>query len=123
MDAEAPVLDAAVIESLRQLSAPGQPDVLRDVLQLFLSDAPMRLQAIDAACASGDAAALQRAAHTMKGASGTIGATRLQQACRRLEELARVPDVQSAPPVVESVRRAYAEVASAIRAVIPMGGA
>ena len=89
-DAATPVvLDASTLATLRQLSEPGEPDVLVEVLTLFRADAPARLQAIEAAVAARDARSLQRAAHTMKGASGTIGAVALQQACRVVEELAK----------------------------------
>ena len=39
-----PVLDPAVLESLRQLTPPGEPDVLKVVLQLFLDDVPARVE-------------------------------------------------------------------------------
>jgi len=73
-----PALDPRVIDSLRQLTQDGEPDVLAEVLGLFLADAPARLAAIAAAAQAGDGPALHRSAHALKGAAGTIGASALQ---------------------------------------------
>lgn len=84
-----PVLDVSALDRLRHLNEPGQPDVVAEVLTIFCEDAPARLQAIAAAAHAGDGPAVQRAAHTMKGAAATIGASRLQRVCRDVEDLAR----------------------------------
>jgi HPt (histidine-containing phosphotransfer) domain-containing protein len=108
------VLDAAVLDSLRQLTQPGEPDLLADVLSLFLTDAPGRLDAIVAAAAEGDAAALHRSAHTLKGAAGAIGATALQLACRELEELAKRPGVAPGSADLATLHSEFARVKTAI---------
>ncbi|WP_298927422.1 response regulator [uncultured Ramlibacter sp.] len=61
----------------------------REVVGLFLGDAPARLQAMEDALAAGDAQALARAAHALKGAASNIGAIALQQTCGQLEDDAR----------------------------------
>lgn len=76
-------LDRATIDSLRELSD-GDGDLLAELFQLFLTDTPPRLDAIEAAIAGGDAPALQRAAHTLKGSAGGLGATRMQAICMEL---------------------------------------
>lgn len=114
MDDTAPALDPAVLEALRQLTIEGEPDALREVLELFRTEAAARLEAVSAAVAAADAAAVQRAAHAFKGAAGTIGAARLQAACRRLEELGRSGTLTGAAAALEDVRREHAQVADAI---------
>ncbi len=57
----------------------------REVISLFLADAPRRLQAIEQAIAAADVEALSRAAHALKGAAGNIGAAGIQAACGSLE--------------------------------------
>jgi signal transduction histidine kinase/DNA-binding response OmpR family regulator len=61
----------------------------REVVALCLQDTPSRIEAIADAIAAGDAPALARAAHALKGAAGNIGAVALQQACSTLEEQAQ----------------------------------
>jgi HPt (histidine-containing phosphotransfer) domain-containing protein len=119
-----PILDPAVLDTLRQLNQVGEPDVLSEVLGLFIADAPLRLEAISAAVGNGDARALQRAAHTLKGAAGTIGATGLQAACRTLEEVAQQGDLGGAS--IEALRHLggeYARVKSAIDVLLADTGA
>ena len=79
------VLDRTVIDMLRQLTPPGEPDVLVEVLTLFLNEFPSRLDKLRNAQASGDIQEVQRAAHSMKGSAGNIGARALFDACRHVE--------------------------------------
>lgn len=66
----------------------------REVVALFIADAPQRLRAIQAATDALDAPALSRAAHALKGAAANIGAAAVQSACGTLEADAKavVPD-------------------------------
>jgi two-component system sensor histidine kinase/response regulator len=107
-------LDPGVLDTLRELSEPGRPDVLREVLGLFLTDGPMRLTAIEAAVTARDGAALQRSAHTLKGGAATIGALALQASCRVLEELGKQNRFDTAPEALAIMRREYARVKAAI---------
>ncbi len=100
-----PALDARVIESLRQLNQDGEPDVLAEVLGLFLAEASARLAAITVAALAGDGPALQRSAHALKGAAGTIGASALQAACGDLEEMGRLGERAPSAEALEAVRR------------------
>lgn len=85
-----PVLDPATLDRLRELNEPGEPDIVIELLTLFLADAPARLAAVAAAQRAGDARGLQRGAHGLKGAAANIGALRLQALCHRLEDLGRL---------------------------------
>ena len=58
----------------------------REVIALFVSDAPNRLQDIRAALAACDSAALSRAAHALKGAASNVGAEALCGACFVMEQ-------------------------------------
>jgi CheY-like chemotaxis protein len=53
----------------------GDLDLLRDLLDVFREDAPAQLEAVRAAVASRDAAALRQAAHCLKGSLRAVGAT------------------------------------------------
>jgi len=52
-------------------------EVLAEVIDSYLEDAPKLLQAISAAVAQGDTTALYQAAHTLKPTSATLGAITL----------------------------------------------
>ena len=107
-------LDPNVLEELRELNQEGEPDVVSEVLRLFLDDAPEKLDAIADAITRGDVEALRRAAHGLKGAAGAIGAFPFQEACRALEEMAAVTPPGQAAAQLAGLRTEYARVKAAI---------
>lgn len=118
MMAASPVLDPDVIENLRQLTPPGEPDVLKELLTLFLEDVPARIEKLRAAWQAGDAVAVQRAAHSIKGSAGNIGATELYGVCSRLDTQGRSGDLAPLPPMVASLDAEFARVTAAIHDLI-----
>ena len=113
-----PVLDPEVIESLRELTPPGEPDVLKEVLQLFLDDVPTRIGRLRAAWQAADTAEVHRTAHSLKGSSGNIGATQLHDICRLLDEQGRAGDLSQMQALVASLEVEYARVEAEIKQFI-----
>ena len=66
-------------------SADAALTMTRQVMALFVADAPARLQAITDAVAVHDEAALATAAHALKGSAGNVGAVALQREAAALE--------------------------------------
>lgn len=116
-----PALDASVLEGLRQLNQEGQPDIVREVLTVFLADAPTRLAAIDDAIRAGDAQAIHRTAHTLKGAAGSIGATALQARCRELEEAGKEGTLDRAADLGRRVHDEFARAQVEIAEILATG--
>jgi PAS domain S-box-containing protein len=81
-------------EVVRRLG--GDPVVVRKVIETFLTDAPRLLAAVHAAIARRDAAALELAAHTLKGAVANFVAATAVDAAERVEALGRAGDLVSA---------------------------
>lgn len=103
-------LDPAVVEKLRQLTPPGEPDVLAEVFGLFLQEVPKRIDQIHAAWQSGDHAEVHRTAHSLKGSTGNIGARAMFLVCRELDDQARAGDLSNAARLVAALAREYARV-------------
>jgi CheY-like chemotaxis protein/HPt (histidine-containing phosphotransfer) domain-containing protein len=91
--AAVPVLDKAA--ALARVG--GDAALLATLVGVFRDDAPKQTAEARAALASGDAARLRRAAHTLKGAASTFGAAEALAAAARLEELARAADLSACP--------------------------
>ena len=70
-------IDQAVLDTLRELNEDGEPDIVTELIDLFLRDTPPRLAALKDAIREGDVQALSQNAHTLKGSSANLGATRL----------------------------------------------
>jgi HPt (histidine-containing phosphotransfer) domain-containing protein len=113
-----PVLDPAVIDNLRQLTPPGEPDVLAEVLELFLQDVPRRIARLRAASAAGDAVELHKIAHSLKGSAGNVGAQALFAICRQLDDQGRAGDLTDAKRLVDALDAEFARVEVAIRLIM-----
>ena len=83
-----PVLDPALLDSLRTLRFDGEADPVTEIIDLFLRDTPSRLEEATAAFNRRDSVGVQAAAHTLKGSANNLGARRLGSAAGRLENQA-----------------------------------
>ena len=107
VEVEAP-LDESVIEGLRRLQAEGEPDILEELIELFLDEAAHQLAALREAIEDGDARTMKRLAHTLKGSSANMGATRMASICANLlEEVGGTEDLRWEVP--EQLARLEAE--------------
>lgn len=98
--------------------------MVRDILNMFLRDAPQILDAVRGSCARQDYAQLARDAHLLKGAASNAAATALSGAATRLEALARGGEGQDAAKVVESLEMMWQRTAVALTGELErLGGA
>ena len=77
-------LDADTIGALRE-----DGSLLRELRDLFATEAPDQLDAMARARAGGDAKLLSQAAHRLKGTAVTFGANDMKRLCLVIEEAAR----------------------------------
>jgi len=112
------VLDPTVIDSLRKLTPPGEPDVLVEVLQMFLEEVPRRMARLRAAAQAGDAVEVHRAAHSLKGSAGNIGAHALFAVCRQLDETSKAGDLSGADHLVDALGVEFGKVEGEIRRLL-----
>ncbi|MBI5801497.1 MAG: PAS domain S-box protein [Verrucomicrobia bacterium] len=89
-------LDFSVLNTLRDLSEPGQPDPVVELIDLFMEDAPERLQAMQTSLDRRDAEALKIAAHSLKGSAKNLGAKPLAKICAELEKQTHAADWDNA---------------------------
>ncbi len=80
-------------------------EAVAQVVHRFLTNVADMEREMRHAVEGKDAASLERAAHSLKGSSGTIGAGRLRQICRRLEDGAEKGTVDGAQDGLEELRR------------------
>ncbi len=98
--AEGALLDETVVQSL--LSVDDDGTLMDEVVATFLRIAPARLAAIRKA-AKGNAAQLEREAHSFLGSCGNIGARRMAELCARLEVLGRSGSTEGAPEIARTL--------------------
>ncbi len=79
----------------------GDRDLLAEIAGIFLSDSPAMVADVLAAVAAGDAAAVSRTAHRLKGSILTFGAPAAAAAALSLEKNGRAGDLTTAQADVE----------------------
>ncbi|NYT02022.1 MAG: PAS domain S-box protein [Methanosarcinales archaeon] len=96
-------LDQRSLDRLRELQVEGEPEIIHELADLFLSHAPARIQAIIQAVEQRDADALLREAHSLKSSSANMGALRLSELSRQLEVMGRSSRMEGAKEKVEEL--------------------
>jgi two-component system, sensor histidine kinase and response regulator len=109
-DSEENPLDRSVFAGLRELQDEGEPDILNELIELFLTDVPPQLAALREAVEAGDAHSVERIAHTLKGSCGSMGAVRMEAICAELEEIGRSEDLATAPVRISKLEEEFGRV-------------
>ncbi len=110
-----PQIDQASLENLRTLARSGGPGCLEKLLGSFQQQTTESMQAMKQALEARSLTGVSRAAHAIKGSSGTFGALALSALCEELELVTSVED--SAPPtrLVSKLEEELDEVQSRLR--------
>jgi HPt (histidine-containing phosphotransfer) domain-containing protein len=101
-----------------ELSEAGVDEMLSPLLTTFLEDAPARFAALDTAVSSGDAKAIETAAHAFKSGAGTIHATALAGALASAEMAARVGQLETITGLIEQIRGEHVAVMLELQALL-----
>jgi HPt (histidine-containing phosphotransfer) domain-containing protein len=97
MELTLPGPDVPVIDESRLLAEiGGDPEILAELRDLFLAQAPPLYTAILAALDSGTVPELVKDAHSLKGACATYGAPRLTMVCKEIELAGKAGDLETA---------------------------
>jgi HPt (histidine-containing phosphotransfer) domain-containing protein len=97
-------VDRTKLEDLRALDRPGHQGFLTKIGTVFLDDAGRRVSEMASGLEAGDAPRVAMAAHALKGSCAYLGATRLAELCRALEERAEAGDLGDGEAVVDEIR-------------------
>jgi two-component system sensor histidine kinase/response regulator len=91
------VLDPAVVAELRRTQDVfGNPAFIRQLIELFRTSAPGKMDRIREAFAAGNAADIGQVAHALRSSCGMLGAARMAGACATMEEAAARADLTAA---------------------------
>jgi signal transduction histidine kinase/CheY-like chemotaxis protein len=104
---------AAALERLE-----GDQELFQEICRIFLDESPKLMTRLQQALAQGDPEEVSRAAHSLKGASGYLGATNVSQLSRQLETMGRNRELAQAAAVFEQLEKEMASLSSAVRQTV-----
>jgi CheY-like chemotaxis protein/HPt (histidine-containing phosphotransfer) domain-containing protein len=103
-------LDASFLEDLCANTADGLTEFLTQLRGQFLREAGDRLAAINEAVQRGDALNLKRAAHSLEGSSGVVGAKTMAALCAEIEHRAADEQMNDIAQLAEELQREFGRV-------------
>ena len=109
-------LDFSVLNTLRDLSEPGQPDPVIELIDLFMEDAPDRLRAMETSLDRRDTEALKIAAHSLKGSAKNLGAKPLARICAELEHQTLAADWDNALLTIKAIGQEFEKLRAVLAA-------
>jgi two-component system sensor histidine kinase/response regulator len=115
-----PLLDRSALAELCE----GDEEMLQELVSLFTGQMETLAADLGRAVESGDAEAVGRLAHHLKGSAANVGAVRVAELCARLYEAGRTGELSGAPEVLRELERAaeltraswYSEAVDEVRA-------
>jgi PAS domain S-box-containing protein len=85
----------------------GDEELLKVILDIFVADIPLQIQALKAFLASGDVSGVERQAHTIKGASANVAAERLRAVAIEMEKAAFAQDMTAVDSLMKELERQF----------------
>jgi HPt (histidine-containing phosphotransfer) domain-containing protein len=109
------------LASLRELQEEGDPDMVAEIGGIFLKHSPEKVDAIEKSAETGDAKGLQVAAHSLKSSSAYVGAMKLSNLSKELEQMGRSQEMEGSKEKAHLLREEYNRVQAALIKEIEMG--
>ncbi len=106
-------LNQRALDNIRSLDPDGREGVLKEVLQIYIGEAPGQLLAMTQAVQTRNPSELARVAHALKSASQNVGAVQMGETCRQLEQIGKSGGVEGAANIVNNITAQY-------QAVLPL---
>ena len=79
-------VDPQVLASLRELQPAGEPDIVLELIGIFLNGVPQRLSGLQDAIAQRDCRRIEELAHSLKSSCANLGARTMAALCGSLEK-------------------------------------
>jgi HPt (histidine-containing phosphotransfer) domain-containing protein len=92
----------------------GDVEFLGELVEAYLAESPGLFASMRQGIASGDGPTLQRAAHSLKSGSASLGALAFAAQCKELEEMGKAGALEGAETRYEALEAAYGGVVAAL---------
>lgn len=103
-------VDLSVLLEFEKAQCAGEPDLVVELIDLYLAEVPHQLSAIKDSISTADEVSLKRAAHNLKGSSANLGVESVARLCRELEQMDFVESPQKINVCVGALEQTFARV-------------
>ena len=108
--AEDTLLDVNTLNSLRALQNPESPNILEQLLEIYRSSAPELIEKLNSSIKDECYESIRDSAHSLKSASGNIGARKIFELSARLEEMGRDKKIDGASKILSEIEQLFPKV-------------
>ena len=103
-------LNESCLAAIRKLEEPGGPDLVAQIIGIYLDHATRLLAELRSAAGRHDLISIERCAHTLKSNSAQLGAERFAEICSALERVARTITPESLSDCLVHLEHEYERV-------------
>jgi signal transduction histidine kinase/DNA-binding response OmpR family regulator len=104
-------VDESMLERLRDsLQEDGEPDVVTELIRLFVQHTPRMLHSMREAIAQQQAETALKTSHALRGSSSNLGLTGMAKLCSQLEEKVQVQQYKEATELLNQIEQEFARV-------------
>jgi len=105
---DAPAIDADIFYILCESMGEDEPEVMEELIDLFVENSRRALDTMSAAVAQQQSNMLYETAHSLKASSASLGALELSACCLELERLGKAANFAPVSPLLARAEVAYA---------------
>ncbi len=100
-------VDMSMLTSFEGARIEGEPDLVVELIDLYLEDASAKIGILRQALATSDEMTLRGSAHALRGSSSSLGAHRMGALCQELERIDCNNLLRKAGELLTSLERAF----------------
>jgi two-component system sensor histidine kinase/response regulator len=99
----------------------GDLELISELVQIFLEDAPQLVEELGTAIARGDATQVNRSAHSLKGSASNFSAGPVVASASRLEQIGKLGDLSLAEAEFETLEANLRALEQDLKALVSEG--
>jgi signal transduction histidine kinase/CheY-like chemotaxis protein len=112
------VINRVALDNIRALSQERGDALVQKVIAAYVDDTPQHLQTLRQAIAGLDTGSVRKVAHSLKSASANIGAQKLAQLCKEMENLGRADTTDGAACILTDMEQEFQAVRHSLSAIL-----
>lgn len=103
-------VDLSVLLGFGDMQDSDEPDLIVELIDLYLADVPQRLKEMNEFVLKADKVSLKRAAHNLKGSSANLGVKSVANLCESLEQTDSTESFREANILINRLERSFERV-------------